>query len=92
MYVFLNIETSLYHPSLHLMSFKHAALGSASAEHWNLLSNGYLIIHRRKTNYGISTGKLKGLVYILVNKTSFSLSTIKLTNSFIIEAINQGGR
>jgi len=36
--------------------------------------------------------KIKGLVYIIVNKTSFSLSTIKLTNTFIIEAIEKGGR
>ena len=28
---------------------------------------------------------MQGLVYILVNKTSFSLSTIKLTNNFICE-------
>jgi len=40
----------------------------------------------------VSTGKLAGLVYILVNKTSFSLSTLKLTNSFIIEALLHGGR
>jgi len=31
-------------------------------------------------------------VYIIVNKTSFSLSTLKLTNSFISEALSSGGR
>ncbi len=29
--------------------------------------------------------KIKGLVYIMVNKTSFSIDTIKLTNTYIIE-------
>eukprot|EP00088_Acartia_fossae_P035887 TRINITY_DN37003_c0_g1_i1.p1 TRINITY_DN37003_c0_g1~~TRINITY_DN37003_c0_g1_i1.p1 ORF type:complete len:371 (+),score=52.63 TRINITY_DN37003_c0_g1_i1:180-1292(+) len=36
--------------------------------------------------------KIKGLVYIMVNKTSFSLDTIKLTNSYILEALNNGGK
>lgn len=40
----------------------------------------------------IRFGKIKGLIYILVNKTSFSLSTIKLTNNFICEALAEGGR
>ncbi len=31
---------------------------------------------------------MQGLVYILVNKTSFSLSTIKLTNNFICQVNN----
>ena len=43
------------------------------------------------SNYSRS-GKMKGLVYILVNKTSFSLSTLRLTNSFIAEALENGGR
>ena len=33
-----------------------------------------------------------GLVYILVNKTSFSHSTLKLTSQFILEALAGGGR
>jgi len=40
----------------------------------------------------VRSGKMKGLVYILVNKTSFSLSTLRLTNSFIAEALENGGR
>ncbi|XP_023325493.1 uncharacterized protein LOC111699140 [Eurytemora carolleeae] len=40
----------------------------------------------------VRSGKIKGIVYIIVNKTSFSLSTLKLTNSFISEALSSGGR
>ena len=36
--------------------------------------------------------RLKGLVYILVNKTSFSHSTLKLTTRFILDALEAGGR
>ena len=35
--------------------------------------------------------KFRGLIYILVNKTSFSNSTLKLTSNFIIDALTSGG-
>ena len=34
--------------------------------------------------------KFRGIVYILVNKASFSNSTLKLTTNFITEAVNKG--
>jgi len=40
----------------------------------------------------VRPNKFKGLVYILVNKTSFSHSTLKLTSQFILEALAGGGR
>lgn len=40
----------------------------------------------------VRTGKFRGLVYILVNKESFSASTLKLTTNFILEALAGGGR
>ena len=39
----------------------------------------------------VRTEKFRGLVYILVNKTSFSHSTLKLTTNFILDAITSGG-
>ena len=35
--------------------------------------------------------KFKNLVYILVNKASFSVSSLRLTNDFILEALEAGG-
>ena len=40
----------------------------------------------------VRAAKFRGLVYILVNKTSFSASTLRLTTNFILEAISGGGR
>ena len=39
----------------------------------------------------VRTEKFQGLVYILVNKTSFSHSTLNLTTNFILDAISAGG-
>lgn len=39
----------------------------------------------------IRPSKFRGIVYILVNKSSFSLSTLKLTTTFITDAIVGGG-
>ena len=39
----------------------------------------------------VRTEKFRGLVYILVNKSSFSHSTLKLTTNFILDAITSGG-
>lgn len=40
----------------------------------------------------IRASKFRGLVYILVNKESFSASTLKLTTNFILEALSGGGK
>jgi len=40
----------------------------------------------------IRASKFRGLVYILVNKDSFSASTLKLTTNFLVEAVAGGGR
>jgi len=40
----------------------------------------------------IRASKFRGLVYILVNKASFSASTMKLTTNFILEALAGGGK
>jgi len=55
------------------------------------------VIHSLGITHVLSTSrvrasKFRGLVYILVNKTSFSNSTLKLTSNFILEALSGGGR
>ena len=55
------------------------------------------VIHSLGITHVLSTSrvratKFRGLVYILVNKTSFSHSTLKLTSNFILEALAGGGR
>jgi len=55
------------------------------------------VIHSLGITHVLSTSrvratKFRGLVYILVNKTSFSNSTLKLTSNFILEALSAGGR
>ena len=40
----------------------------------------------------VRAAKVRGLVYILVNKASFSQSTLKLTTNFILDAVAGGGR
>ena len=55
------------------------------------------VIHALGITHVLSTSrvrasKFRGLVYILVNKTSFSNSTLKLTSNFILEALSGGGR
>jgi len=55
------------------------------------------VIHSLGITHVLSTSrvrptKFRGLVYILVNKTSFSNSTLKLTSNFILEALSNGGR
>lgn len=40
----------------------------------------------------VRANKFRGLVYILVNKTTFSASTLKLTTNFVLEALAGGGR
>lgn len=55
------------------------------------------VIHSLGITHVLSTSrvrasKFRGLVYILVNKTSFSNSTLKLTSNFILEALAGGGR
>jgi len=39
----------------------------------------------------VRAAKFRGLVYILVNKASFSNSTLKLTTNFITDALSEGG-
>ena len=55
------------------------------------------VIHSLGITHIVSTtrvrgARFKGLVYILVNKTSFSQSTLKLTTRFILDALESGGR
>merc|ERR1712080_206433 len=55
------------------------------------------VIHSLGITHVLSTSrirasKFRGLVYILVNKASFSASTLKLTTNFILEALSGGGR
>jgi len=54
------------------------------------------VIHALGITHVVSTTKIrgtkfKGLVYILVNKTSFSNSTLRLTSQFITDALESGG-
>jgi len=55
------------------------------------------VMHSLGITHVLSTSRVKpvkfrGIVYILVNKASFSNSTLKLTTNFITEAVNKGGR
>jgi len=78
-----------WHPSMLLVNKLYLGTSDQASDPNIIRSLG--ITHILSTSRIRST-KMKGLVYILVNKTSFSLSTIKLTNTFIIEAIEKGGR
>merc|ERR1712059_6200 len=40
----------------------------------------------------VRANKFRGLVYILVNKSTFSASTLKLTTNFVLDALAGGGR
>jgi len=68
---------------LHLGTVNHA--GDMS------VIKGLGITHVLSTSR-VKPTKFPGLVYILVNKNSFSLSTLKLTNNFVTDAITGGGR
>ena len=53
------------------------------------------VMHTLGITHVLSTSRVKpvkfrGIVYILVNKASFSNSTLKLTTNFITEAVNKG--
>jgi len=55
------------------------------------------VIHSLGITHVLSTSrirasKFRGLVYILVNKATFSVSTLKLTTNFILEALGKGGK
>lgn len=55
------------------------------------------VIHSLGITHILSTSrvrasKFRGLVYILVNKDSFSASTLKLTTNFVLEALAGGGK
>lgn len=78
-----------WHPSMVLANQLYLGTSDQASDPNIIRSLG--ITHILSTSR-VRSAKIKGLVYIIVNKTSFSLSTIKLTNTFILDAIEKGGR
>jgi len=66
-------------------------LGRADQASDSEVIHGLGITHVLSTSR-IRASKFRGLVYILVNKDSFSASTLKLTTNFVLEALAGGGR